>query len=533
MRKFWFVCFFVFVFTSLSAYEVDEKEIRQSGDKVEFINYTGKHSSVDSVSAITGIGKRLAGAAKSGKAGVPSRYYVVHAVDKSVEEGFDADILFLGKNAKVDHIDNLRLIISGYLRAAYGYSAKDANTIAHFVTIYNAVYRKNMNNFNAKYKEVVTKNLTAEKVGLALNYSEWPGNSQIVIPLSDSSYSGTLSTVDTSTISEKEVVKKMQTEKDKDIPVREDMIDLKERESKEAEDRAKVAQKDAAKKEKEANKAKKAADDEKKKAAEKQKAADEAKKKAEKTNNPADKKVAKKKAKEAQDAKKKADAKDKEAKSKKKDAKAAKDKAAKEQKFADKKEEEAQSDRKDVAADTQKIIEEKANEKKAAKNAAIASSVPGYGLKVVEKSTLLSELVLMDIKTAKVLKTSAVDTIHGRELLDANGRLMAIAGSDSGAGVVTLVLFDPLTLEVEKQGNEDIASESVLAKDGDDYYAVIDKSGSYYLGRFDADLQLKAKSDIKVQPYTPVIFTDKGIMVQTTDNSLRLLKKDSLANLME
>ena len=84
----------------------------------------------------------------------------------------------------MDHIDNLRRIIAAYLESAYGYSRQDSQTLAVFVTVYNAVYRGKLDVFKQKYKTVVTKNLTANKAGLALNYAEWPGKTQIVIPLS-------------------------------------------------------------------------------------------------------------------------------------------------------------------------------------------------------------------------------------------------------------------------------------------------------------------------------------------------------------
>ena len=396
----------------------------------------------------------------------------MHIVDANDTKGFDADIFVIGANAGVDHIANMRLIIAGYLQAAYKYSAKDAETIAHFVTVYNAVHRKDLKYFGEKYKQAVLKNLTSDKAGLAIHYSEWAGKTQIIIPLGDARLSKTISAIDTSTISSKEVVEKMREEKGKEIGVREDMINLKERESAEAAKRAEAAKKKAT----EAETAKKEAD---------------------------------KKATEAEAAKKKADEK--------------KQEAAKDQKLADTKEKEAQDDRKNVAADTQKILEEKVAEKKAESDAAIASAVPGYGLRVVDKTKMLSQLVLLDLKTAKELKASAVKNIHGRYLIDTEGRLMAIAGTTEGGGVITLVLFDPITLEVVKQGADNIAEESVLVKNGDDYYAVLDNGGKYYIGRFNSDMKLQAKSSLQVQPYSPVTFVEEGIMVQTTDNSIRLI----------
>ena len=588
MKRIALICLCTIAFTgSIFAIEVDQNELRQTGNTpIEFVNYTGPHAEIDSLRAIAEIGESLAGAAQRGRAGDRNRYAVIHAVDPSVNTGLDADIMIIGSGAKVDHISNVRVIIAAYLQRAYGYSEKDARTIAHFVTIYNAVYRGDMNMFKSKYKAVVVKNLAADKAGLALRYDEWPGKTQIVIPLSDQKYSGTLSTIDTSSISDKIVVDKMREQDDKDIATRKDMIDLKERESSAARDRANVAQQDAdaARKEaaakqdeataaqkeadkskdsaaqsrQDAEKARKDADAAKKQAAQSEKAAEAAKKQAQK--NPNDRKAAEEAAKKQQEAAKdKQEASDKDkaaaekanaakkdnqdavAKQKEADAKqkaaddAAKQtqdkerEAASEKQFADTKEQEAQSDRKDVAADTRKIIEEKRAERKAQDEAAFASALPGAVLKVVDPGSMLSEVVLLDLKTEKPLKTSSLNTVRGRVLIEGTDSLIAIAGSKSGNQMITLIAMNPRTLEMTKQATVPIAEQSLLIQVDDSYYAVIEQSGKYYLARFNDNLEMQAKSTVTVLPYTAISVTEKGLLVQDTTNDIRLLNADNLA----
>lgn len=542
-----FSFFLIMVVFSGFPIEVDKPEIDSVKNKtIEFINYTGPHDAVDSADTIRGIGSNLAGAVKAGRAGDMNRYSVIHCVDPAVKEGLDADIFIIGKNAGVDHINNVRLIIAGYLKAAYGYSDKDAATLAHFVTIYNAVYRKNMDFFNQKYKQVVTKNLTKEKAGLALRYDEWPGQTQIVIPLTDQKYAGTISSVDTTSISDKKVVEKMREDKGKDLEKRKEMVDLKERESEEAAKRADVAKKEADVKQKEADKQKKeadtkqkAAEKQKKETEQKQKEAKKAEEKAATTGKPEDKKVAEEKKKEAEKSQKETEKKTEEAKKaketadeKQKKADEAKKEVKEEEKMAEKKTEEAQTDRKDIASDTQKIIEEKKAEKKAEGDAAIASSIPGYGLKVVDDSKMLSELVLLDLKTEEELRTSGINTIRGRNLHIVGKNLMAIAGTKSGNAVIALVLIDAKSLEIVKQSQENIAGESVLIKNGNDYYAVIDNNGKYFIGRYNDKLELQAKSTVEVLPYTPITIGDKGLLVQDSKNNIRLLKLTDLTNIV-
>lgn len=54
-----------------------------------------------------------------------------------------------------------------------------------------------------------------------------------------------------------------------------------------------------------------------------------------------------------------------------------------------------------------------------------------------------------------------------------------------------------------KQGGDSIAESSVLVQSANDYYAVIELgSGSFAIGRFDKNLEAKAKSSVTVLPYT-------------------------------
>ena len=550
-----FLSFFLFSFSFVFAIDVDEKEVRSGGgdDVVDFINYTGRHDEIDTVEAIRGIGRGLGSAVQAGKSGSAERYSVIHAVDASVKEGLDADILILGSAVKVDHIDNLRLIIEGYLISAYNYSAKDAKTLAHFITIYNAVYRGKIDIFNKKYKSVVLQHLLPSKVGLAVKYSEWPGNTQIVIPLSDLKYAGTTSSIDTSTISDKEVVNKMKEQDDKDIDARKDMVELKEKEAEEARERAEKEKANALEKEKMAKDAKKDVEDAKKKEKEKQDALkqaqtaeDKAKKVAEDTKKRGDadqaekEKLAKKATEDAEKARKEKEDAEAERKRKEDEAKKAQDEADKakesakrEEEFAKEKEEDAQSDRKDIAKDTQKIIEDKKAEKKAETDALIASATRGYALKVVDPQTLSSSLVMLDLRNARQLKTSSLDTIKGRRVYEVGDNLMAIAGSSTGNGVVSLVLINQRTLEIAKQGDDIISEHSMLIKDGDYYYAVVSSGGKFYLGKFNSEIERQALSSMSISQYSAITATEQGILVQDEENGIHLLEKTELKDVAE
>ncbi|MCR5217777.1 P83/100 family protein [Treponema sp.] len=527
---------------SAFALEVNEEELQSAGseDVIRFENYTGPHSVVESASTIsaigTGLGKQVASAVDSNATfGKNQKYTVIHAVDPDTKEKLDADIIIINSNASVDHIKNLRRIIASYLESAYGYSRQDAATVATFVTVYNAVYRGKLDVFQSKYKENVTKNLSAEKCGLSTKYSDWPGNSQIVIPLYD--VNGGLSTVDTSVISDKSVVQSMQEEDNRGVDERKNMVDIKEREAEAAEEKAQVSSKKAQEEEKklaeQKEKEKKAQD----KADQKQKVADE--KKAQAQSDPSDsqaQKEAEEAQKEADQAQAEADEEAQNTQEQQEAADEAREEAEADQAFADKKADEAQEERQEIAQDQQELIQE------AIKEAANPNIV--VGLKITDEGQQLSKMVRVDGNDGSTLKESPVTVIRGRTILPVEGAVIedapegldlslvyaAICGENTKNGAVKLCLLDAFKMEIQKESNETVSPDSVLVNNGSDYYCIIDDSGKYYLGKFDKNLKLLLKSQIEVNPATPVTVTSQGIIVTNAKGNISLLK---LADLSE
>lgn len=502
---------------------VDEDEIKTTKDQtIVFENYTGPHKVVDSLESIKSIGDDLGKGLqkeKAGSMGNPDKYYVIHCYDASAEK-LNADILILGKDAGVDHVRNLRHIIASFMSKAYGYSYNDAYTLATFVTVYNAVYRKDIDYFNSKYKDIVTKNLSKDKAGLSVSWKEWAGNSQIVIPLSD--VNGGLSSVDTSVISDKNVVNSMKEEDDKGIDERKNMVDIKEREAEKAQEKANEAQKNATKEEEKLKEEKKELAQKKEEAQDAQKKADEAKKKAE--ENPKDKQAKK----DAEDAQKKADEKKSEVKQQEEKVEKQQEKtdeskkeAQKEQAKADKKTTEAQTERKEIAKDQKEVIQNKDAE---AKNSAT-------GLKLVDSSNLLSTIVKVDKTDGKELKTSSVKVVRNRVIFNEGNNFIAIAGENGKKSAVKLVHIDKDNLEIVGESEEVIAEQSVLVSSGADYYCVINDNGKYYTGRFNGSLKCTAKSDVEVNPATPVVVTGDGIFVTDKSGKAVILNSKDLSKL--
>ena len=525
--------------TNIFALEVDKTELQSTkSTTIEFISYTGPHKIIDSVEAIKGIGKSL------GKEIAPSRdtsktanlgnkYTVIHAIDENEIGKFDADIIFINKDANVDHITNLRRIISAYLVSAYDYSEADADTLAVFITVYNAVYRSDLDSFKNKYKDVVVKNLSSNNCGLSVNYKDWPGASEIVIPLYDVKNGG-LSTIETSVISDKKVVESMKEDDDKNIESRKEMVDIKEREAEESQEKANAAQKKAVEEQKKLKEEKQKTEEAKAEAKEAEKKSEQAKAEAEEAKkeaeaNPEDEelqKVAEEKQEEAEAAEQEAEEKQ-EALEEQQKAEAtqeekteeAKEEAKTEQERADKKQTEAQTERKDIAKDQQIVQNNEIKE---------ASTPSSYGIVLTDEANILSKLVKFNSKTGEIIKSSPVTVIRNRTIYKTPDAYIAIAGENEGNGTIKLVLIDIETMEIFAESEETVSDTSVLVNDSNEYYCVINYDDDWVVGKYDETLALKLKSKVNVKQSTPITVTESGIVVTDKNGNLKLLSKETL-----
>ena len=528
MKRFVLFSMLFLAFFGLNALEVNQPELESVGkDTIEFINYTGPHTVINTKDEISGIGSALGekvapNVANNYATGDNNKYYVIHAVDSSVTTGLDADILILGKNANVDHIKNLRSIISSYLVSAYGYSKEDADTLAVFITVYNAVYRNDLDTYKSKYKEVVTKNLTKENCGISVNYKDWPGNTQLVIPLLNP-VDGGLSTIDTTIISDSTVIESMQEEDERGVDERKNLVDIKEREADVAQEVAKEAQKEATVAKQEVTQAK---EELKKVEEEKQiveKELEEAKEELEK--NPTDSRVqeavkeAEKKVEEAEEKVEEAVAKVEE---KVEEAEKKAEEAKEAQSFADKKLTEAQTERSEIATDQQKNIADAKAE---------AKMVTTYGLQLVDSSNLLSKLVFVDVETGKIVKSSPVQVIRNRSIVSTGNGFAAIAGDTGENQAIRLVILDSENLEIVSQTEEDVAPNAVLVSADNYLYTVVKSTSGFVVAKYSNDLRLQAKSTLKVMETTPITVTDKGIVVTDSYGAVKLLSKSDLSTI--
>ena len=506
------LCFSVILASPLFA-QVNQAEIENLGP-VEFINYVGPYTRIETRAQIRNIGYELGVIIRGGaaRAGASNRYFVIHSV--SEQDGFklDADIFGLGSDVGVDHIRNLRWIIQGYLEAAYQYTERDAALLAEYVTIYNAVYRGDMGYFGSRYKNPVMANITQEKAGLAIRYDEWPGRTLMVIPLG----SGTgLSSIDTTTISDSRVIEQLRQEPDMGLDQRRDMVDLKEREADEASQQAAITR-DAINQEEQriANERQAAQQQQQQAEADQRQIAQERQQPgADQQALDARQQEAQRQEQEAQQALEQLDQ-DQEA------VDAQKQEAQSQEAFAEQKTSEAQQDRQQIADDQQAIIRQEAPP---------AQSAGVLGFSLLNPDNYLGRLVKLDPSTGAENRRSPITTVNGRTVILVNSRIFAIAGENRGDGAIRLVEINPDTLEMLKQGDDDITPDSLLWINGQDLYAITGTPDNCNLTKFNLDLVKQASSTIAVHPHASVLFSDGNLITQKSDGGAVLLNPSDLS----
>ena len=520
------ILFFTVIFSVITAAgyaQINQDEL-QDLPSVTFINYEGPHTRVDTREQIrqigVGLGQQIAAGENGTLAafsevsgerrsensykienGATNRYFVIHCISSVNSRGIDADILGLGVDVGVDHIRNLRVIIQGYLQAAYNYDERDAALLAEYITIYNAVYRGSQDYFSNRYTDLVMENLVMERAGLSIRYDEWPGRTMLLIPLGH----GGLSSVDTSTISDSRVLEELRREDDQGVQQRRDMVDLKEREAEQADSRAQTEREVVRQTESDIARdrdqvAQERQDIERERQEDQTGAAQEDLNRREQAADDADDELARR---------------EEENERRRQEAQRLADLAAQ-------KTDEAQQGRQDIAEDQQAAIAE--------------DTTGGYiGIMIEGSDSSIGRLVRISTTSGRVLARSPLDTVHVRTVTIISGRILAIAGENKGNGAVRLIEANPNSLEMARQGDDDIKEGSLLWVNGNDLYAItIDlKTDSCYLGRFNTNLAIQAKSANKVHPDASITIQQGYLLTQNEDGSVLILNPDNLTEMRQ
>ena len=565
---------------SVCAIEVDTEELNSAQNaNIVFKNFEGRHSKIESVFDIRMIGIRLAN--MQNKDNIEFRYWnkysVIYAVDDDTESKLlDGVIFSINKDAQVDHINNIRLIITGYLERKFGYSREDAVTLSKFVIYYNALHRGDMDNFNNKFKTVVTQHLTAEDAGISTDYDQWAGKTKIVIPLTQFAGKGKIGSLDTSTLGGKDVVDSMKNDDDKGVSDRKELINIKKKQIDETNKDIKK-EKDAVNKEKEktAKKEEKVAQKEKEikekkdSIAEKEKQLQEEKdnldsiedederREKEKELNKQEQELDKEKEKVEKDEEKVASERSEVEEEKAKNEKTEEILAKKQEKVKEQ-EEEVKKEEKDVAKDERNnkienapedIKEELKKESEALDkreeeldkreddlkknkpdNKTFAAKL--FYLKIkeyMEGGHYNNELYVIDMETKKVAPNPAVTNVCGNKYVVMNEGIILVGFEGKHSSDHFLMVLDRNTLEEKARGKENIFFRSFVEVNEDNIYVILKEDDKYMLGKYDANLNLLAKSEEKIDSNTFISFYGDEIFINDSAKNIIVLNKSDLS----
>jgi hypothetical protein len=503
------------LFTAGAQEAVDSGELERNQAPVVFINYEGPYARIETREQIRAIGTGLGISVRNGnsRTGSLNRYFVIHSVSDPDGDRLDADIFGLGVDVGVDHIRNLRTIIQGYLQESYGYSAEDAALLAQYITIYNAVFRGSWEYFDSRYKQPVLRELVLEKAGLSIRFDEWPGRTLMAIPLG-TGRGGSLSAVDTSSITSQEVVEELRRDDDRGIEQRKDMVDLKEREAEQAAQEAALQREAIAEEERRIAEERAAAAREREDIARQRRESEE-----EQTPQTQDQRRQEQEqaaAREAEAGRQEAELDRREQALDQQRTETAASEALAERKTA-----EAQQEREDIARDQQELIDQ---------TAAPPQTAAGMlGVRIANADSSLGRIVRVNPSIGSELRSSSLNTVNARTIIFIQGKLLAVAGENRGNGAIRLVEISAQTLEMLRQGNDDIHPGSLLWVNGNDLYAITVSAGVLNLARFNTDFVLEAKSAIAVHPHASVIFQESRLLTQYSDGRAAILDAKTLA----
>jgi hypothetical protein len=464
---------------------------------IVFKSYVGPHAVIETRAAIQGIGADLGRQIKTSgaEADYAKKYHVLRIHDATAAK-LSADILVLAPNAGVDDIRNLNWIVSAYLQQAFGYSQTDGDLLADFVTRYNAFYRGKMDYIAATFIPQVGSNVTAENAGIALDYAEWPGKTRLLIPLRDSLSKGLSGSVNTEEISNKDVTSKMATEPGAGVDQRKKLADLKEGE---------IVQEQKAVAQAEAKVSAPAAGNPPGPTATtsptpaptpKPNTAPAATAAAAATPSPTPAPAATP-----------APAMPLE--------KAKQDLAARDQAL--------QNERKD-------IVKTEQAQPAATPTPAPAKAPATTPFVVMNDSSKLGQVWLIDTAASKVWKKSDLNSVRQPEAAVFGTGLLVIAGDAKAAtGAIRLVLLSKDDATVTATGADDVSPDTPVVIVGNLAYALTkgDK-GAWVLGAFDAGLKAVAKGTDPLSPLTAIVQTPGGLMVQSSGGQVLTLDPQTL-----
>ncbi len=503
----------------LFAQEVDvaREELRRvEGAAIEFQNYQGPYEAIDSVDEITGIGTFIASQiVEDDDYTYFEKYRTIHVVDPDTEEGFDADIFMILSEAQVDHIDNIRRIVSSYLSEYYGYDEATASLIAYYITIYNAVYRQDYSFFESAYKPLVLSYLEPNMVGISTLYSDWSGQTQMVIPLSRNG-----EIIEPMELSTDKVVENLRESPDMAIETRKLMVELKEKVLEEEEElleeeeeKVKELEEQLEERQREAGEEREGIEEERDRLSE-----------ADLTEEEREEEEA-----ELEEREEALREEEEEIDEAALELEEQQEQVRDQEEEVEERREDIQEDREEIAEDQQAVMEEETGQIELTQYGA------GSGIRfMIVRDTPygpVSRMVFYDTITGKTERSAETAVIAGRTYLYKNEEVIVLALDSEESEWGTLTRLDPIMLTVLGRGEGQVYRNSTLLNREEYLFGVTQNDGEWVLAKFNDDLSLIATSNVTVDPLTPIVPARGRLFVQMSTGEIVSLSPDTLQEL--
>lgn len=518
----------------LSGYEVDREELERTGDRhIRFVNYVGPHSKIESRDEIRGIGVELGRRIAAGetRATYHEKYDAEHLVDPGAAGGLDADLFSISSSAEVDHVDNLRLMLAGFLETVYRYTRQDATLLAEFVSVYNAVYRGEFETLRTRYKRQVADRLDAARVGLSNIYSDWPGATQLLIPLTERAGLSVLDSIDSEEISDDRVVEALRDREDLGLDLRKGMVELRERQTDEEGMRIET----------ERGRLAEASEDLSEEQRQIDRRVEELSRQREVVLSEPDSPARAETLAELEDERSSLEERETELSARERELANRSTELERTENELETRRTAIRQDREEIAADQRTLLREDTAEairtvaaEPAAQRRTAGQAGSSYFISLVEGENASSRLplgriVLIESSTGAELAVSALNTIRGRAWYTFDGKLLVVAGRADRGGAVRMHLLEPGTLEVLSAGTDEIFPESMVVPLYDAFLAVTGTGGSWNLARFDRTLAITHRSSVPVNPYTMILVSDDRVLLQGRDGGVLSLSLPDLS----
>ncbi|OJH14861.1 antigen, p83/100 [Borreliella bissettiae] len=232
MKKMLLIFSFFLIFLNgfpLNARKVDKEKLKDFVNMdLEFVNYKGPYDSTNTYEQIVGIGEFLARPLTNSNSN--SSYYGKYFINRFIDDQnkkASVDVFSISSKSELDSILNLRRILTGYIIKSFDYDRSSAELIAKVITIYNAVYRGDLDYYKGFYIEPALKSLTKENAGLSRVYSQWAGKTQIFIPLKKDILSGNIeSDIDIDSLVTDKVIAALLSENEAGVNFARDITDI-------------------------------------------------------------------------------------------------------------------------------------------------------------------------------------------------------------------------------------------------------------------------------------------------------------------